>query len=83
MESAIPASGTRAGASDSNTSSSPLAEETPRGAPEDSHRPDFVWPRLAGRFAAVLEETTVADLCRDAAREAVPRADHVAYSYEI
>jgi Rrf2 family protein len=53
------------------------------GEASAAHRPDFVWPRLAGRFVEVLDEVTVADLCRDAAREAVPRAEHAAYSYEI
>jgi len=67
----------------------PLAgSKTPAASPATEgasaiHRPDFVWPRLAGRFVEVLDEVTVADLCRDAAREAVPRAEHAAYSYEI
>jgi Rrf2 family protein len=81
VESAIPASGTRASRADAKAS--PDHGHAQRTAPEASHRPDFAWPRLAGQFAAVLEETTVADLCRDAAREAVERADHAAYSYEI
>jgi Rrf2 family protein len=47
------------------------------------YRPDFIWPILASRFAACLDDVTVADLCRDAARESIPRAAHDAYSYEI
>ncbi len=48
-----------------------------------AHRPDFIWPVLGRRFADCLEDVTVAELCRVAAREAVPRASHDAYSYEI
>ncbi|RIL07902.1 MAG: transcriptional regulator [Proteobacteria bacterium] len=47
-------------------------------APGDApapHRPDFLWPLLAERFAAALAETTVDALCRDAARAAVARDD--------
>jgi Rrf2 family protein len=80
IDSAIPATGARGGA---GPQAGAAESQGPGGAVADSHRPDFVWPRLAGRFGAVLEETTVADLCRDAARKAVPRADHAAYSYEI
>lgn len=57
--------------------------EAPPTAAAAAHRPDFVWPHVAARFAAVLEDVTVEDLCRSAAREAVPRAAHDAYSYEI
>jgi Rrf2 family protein len=72
----------------------PLVTGTPPAEPsrEDAagepgegsgHRPDFIWPVLAARFAACLDDVTIADLCRDAARESVPRAAHDAYSYEI
>jgi Rrf2 family protein len=50
---------------------------------QSGYRPDFVWPELASRFAACLDDVSVADLCRDAARESVPRAAHDAYIYEI
>ena len=53
------------------------------GASGEPRGPDFLWPQIAGRFADVLDEVTVADLCREAAREAVPRAAHDAYSYQI
>lgn len=78
VETAIPA---RLGAPEAGPKA-PSAP-TPAGGATAVHRPDFVWSRLAERFAEVLEEVTVADLCRDAAREAVPRAEHAAYSYEI
>lgn len=59
------------------------AGEAAQDAGSSGYRPDFVWPVLAGRFAGLLDEVTVADLCRDAARESVSRAAHDAYSYEI
>lgn len=46
----------------------------PGGEPAP-HRPDFLWPRLAEGFAAALAETTLDDLCRDAARASIERAD--------
>ncbi len=58
-------------------------DESTEVAEGSAHRPDFIWPVLAARFAASLDAVTVADLCRDAARESVPRAAHDAYSYEI
>jgi Rrf2 family transcriptional regulator, iron-sulfur cluster assembly transcription factor len=50
-----------------------LAPE-PGGAPA-AHRPDFLWPRLAERVAGALADTTLADLCADAAHAAVRRAE--------
>lgn len=58
-------------------------ESTSETVAQSGYRPDFVWPELAARFAESLDDVTVADLCRDAARESVPRAVHDAYSYEI
>ena len=46
-------------------------------------RPDFLWARLAGGFAAVLDEVTVESLCRDASRAAVRRAGAESYTYQI
>jgi Rrf2 family iron-sulfur cluster assembly transcriptional regulator len=46
------------------------------------YRPAFLWPRLAARFADALGSTTLEDLCRDAARQPVRRAD-VEISYVI
>jgi Rrf2 family protein len=47
------------------------------------HRPDFLWPVLAERFAAALAETTLATLCDDASRASVPRADAEGSMYYI
>jgi Rrf2 family protein len=64
----------------------PLDEmPTAEAAPSSSApcRPDFLWPELADRFRAVLEEVTVERLCRDAARASVERAGAEAYTYQI
>lgn len=46
------------------------------GAPSSvPYRPAFLWPRLADRFAEVLAATTFADLCREAPKAAVRRAE--------
>jgi Rrf2 family protein len=63
-------------------------EGNPRGsrAQSDSGEgfgPTFLWSDLANRFDAVLEETTLEDLCRDAARHQVPRAESDAPMYFI
>jgi Rrf2 family protein len=47
------------------------------------HRPDFLWPQLAERFATALAETTLDALCRDAARASVQRADAEGSMYYI
>ncbi len=47
------------------------------------HRPDFVWHRLAARIGDALEATTIEDLCTEAARAEVPRAEAVAPMYFI
>lgn len=46
-------------------------------------RPDFLWPELAARFAEVLDDVTLADLCRRAAKEGVPRLSVSVYDYQI
>jgi len=48
-----------------------------------SHGPDFLWEHLADRVGEVLESVTLEDLCRRAARAAVPRADVAGYEYQI
>lgn len=48
-----------------------------------SHRPDFLWDELAGRFAGVLDEIRVADVCREAVRRAVVRDLPTRFDYEI
>jgi len=50
---------------------------------EGAYRPDFLWPELADRLAALLEETTLEGLCHQAARAAVPRSSADSYIYEI
>jgi Rrf2 family protein len=60
----------------------PFASE--RGAPAaPSSGPDFLWDELTERLGAVLADVTVEDLCRRAAREAVPRAALEGYEYQI
>lgn len=38
------------------------------------YRPSFLWPRLAQQIAEALAETTIEDICRDAAKQSVRRA---------
>lgn len=50
---------------------------------ETANGPHFLWPLLAGRFRDVLVEITLADLCRAAAREGVPRLNPAPPDYQI
>jgi hypothetical protein len=53
-------------------------------APEaESFRPDFLWAALAARFSDALAATTLAALCRQAERAAIPRAESEAPMYFI
>lgn len=52
------------------------------GSPPAPYRPAFLWPRLAAGFAGVLGAITLEDLCRDATRASVLRAE-IALSYVI
>jgi Rrf2 family iron-sulfur cluster assembly transcriptional regulator len=65
----------------------PLADAlvpAPADAPPSAgFRPDFLWPELAGRFAAALEQTSLEALCRAAARADVRRAHPDAPMYFI
>lgn len=54
----------------------------PRG-PRVAFRPGFLWKRLADRVGNALEEVTLERLCREAARDAVKRAQDDAHSYVI
>jgi Rrf2 family protein len=54
----------------------------PRG-PRVPFRPAFLWKRLADRVGSALEEVTLERLCREAARDAVKRAQDEAHSYVI
>lgn len=44
-------------------------------SPPVPYRPAFLWPRLADELAGVLAATSFEDLCREATRAAVRRAD--------
>ncbi len=46
-------------------------------------QPDFVWPLLAERIGEVLSTFSVAEVCRLAAMQGVPRADSGAQDYQI
>ncbi len=48
-----------------------------------ARRPTFLWPRLAEQLAGALAETTLEQLCRDAARAGVPRAQADSHMYFI
>ncbi len=48
-----------------------------------AHRPDFIWPDLAERFASLLGEISVADLCREAVRHGLPRDLPAYLDYQI
>jgi Rrf2 family protein len=58
----------------------PAGEIRTRRAP---HRPAFLWEEVAARLGTALAETTVEDLCREAARRAVQRADAESNTYVI
>jgi Rrf2 family iron-sulfur cluster assembly transcriptional regulator len=45
--------------------------------------PGFLWESLAERFATVLAETSVEDLCREASLRGVKRAASEAMNYQI
>jgi Rrf2 family protein len=47
------------------------------------HRPEFLWDDLAARFASLLGEIQVADVCRDAVRRSVARDLPTRFDYEI
>jgi len=59
--------------------------ESPGGADASAagFAPEFLWDELAGRFAALLEETTLEDLCKDAARQGVRRPSSDILTYQI
>jgi Rrf2 family iron-sulfur cluster assembly transcriptional regulator len=64
----------------------PLPKALAMAAPEGGSsplRPDFLWRELAERISEVLEETTLEELCREAARADVERAHPDAPMYFI
>ena len=48
-----------------------------------SAQPEFVWPLLADRIGKSLDSFSVAELCRIASLQGVPRADEGAQDYQI
>ncbi len=54
-----------------------------RSGNDGSFRPDFLWEALAERFSGALQETNLEDLCRQAARSRVERAQPDAPMYFI
>jgi Rrf2 family protein len=46
-------------------------------------RPDFLWAELSSKFARVLNDTNLEQVCRRAAQAAVRRAHPEALSYQI
>ena len=57
-----------------------LQQEAGEASP---HRPDFLWDGLTEQLAEVLEGISIEDLCRQAARAALPRAAVEGYEYQI
>jgi Rrf2 family transcriptional regulator, iron-sulfur cluster assembly transcription factor len=53
------------------------------GATERANRPDFLWAALAARIGDALDATTIEQLCSEAARAEVPRAEAAAPMYFI
>ncbi len=51
--------------------------------PASPHRPDFLWPQIAGRVADVLGDISVADLCREAVRRRLDRDLPDSLDYQI
>jgi Rrf2 family iron-sulfur cluster assembly transcriptional regulator len=49
----------------------------------EGYRPGFLWQSLSDRFARVLADTNLDDLCRSAAQLAVRRLDGDSYTYQI
>lgn len=45
--------------------------------------PGFLWSSLADRFSSLLAETSIEDLCREAARRGVRRATAELVNYQI
>jgi Rrf2 family protein len=60
-----------------------LGSGTPARVRSGTHRPDFLWDRLATDLATALERIDLESLCREAARRAVPRARAGSPMYHI
>jgi Rrf2 family transcriptional regulator, iron-sulfur cluster assembly transcription factor len=63
----------------------PLAESVAMDddATDRGHRPDFLWPALAARLGGALDTVTIEQICSEAARSEVPRAEAAAPMYFI
>ncbi len=46
-------------------------------------RPNFLWPLLSARVAEVLGDFSIAELCREAAQNGVPRLGAPNHDYQI
>jgi Rrf2 family iron-sulfur cluster assembly transcriptional regulator len=53
------------------------------GSSDRVNRPDFLWSALAARIGDALDTTTIEQLCSEAARNDVPRAEAAAPMYFI
>lgn len=62
---------------------SAVGRDGPDEAANDACAPDFLWSVLAERFASVLAETTIEDLCQESARRGVRRASAENLTYQI
>jgi Rrf2 family protein len=61
----------------------PGADGRGRRPADGAFRPAFLWRGVAQRVGDGLESTTLEDLCREAARRAVRRADADSHTYVI
>jgi len=52
-------------------------------AEASANGPDFLWEELGDRLGEILAGVTLEDLCRRAARNAVPRTEVEGYEYQI
>lgn len=60
-----------------------LLSPTSNGDVDGSQSPSFVWDELRSAMERTLGATTLAQLCRDAARNGVERAENEPAMYEI
>ncbi|MFT5441280.1 MAG: Rrf2 family protein [Myxococcota bacterium] len=77
-----------AGACDEPVATPGVAERAADGSSDATpevvdNSPSFLWDVIAERFAAVLAETTIDDLCQESARRGVHRADSEFLTYQI
>jgi Rrf2 family protein len=61
----------------------PAGEEGMDDELSTAGRPEFVWSLLAERVGGVLDELTVAEICRLASSQGVPRAGSGVHDYQI